>query len=101
MYHTPFVGRECEIAVLQDEWDSSQARMLILFGRRRVGKMRLVTHWINRATPRALYWVAEPTSPVDQLRSFSQALFGFESNSPVPEDFFTDPGNKLSSRQRA
>jgi uncharacterized protein len=87
MYQTPFVGREREIAILQSEWESAQARMLILYGRRRVGKTRLVTHWINNVTPRALYWVAEPTSSVDQLRSFSQALFGFESNSPVPEDF--------------
>lgn len=87
MYHTPFIGREREIAVLQSEWESPQARMLILYGRRRVGKTRLVTHWINNATPRALYWVAQPTSSVDQLRSFSQALFGFESNSSMPEDF--------------
>lgn len=87
MYQTPFVGREREIAILQSEWESDQARMLILYGRRRVGKTRLVTHWINNFTPRALYWVAEPTSSVDQLRSFSQALFGFESRSPVPEDF--------------
>jgi uncharacterized protein len=87
MYQTPFVGREREIAILQSEWESAQARMLILYGRRRVGKTRMVTHWINSVTPRALYWVAGPTSSVDQLRSFSQALFGFESSSPVPEDF--------------
>jgi AAA+ ATPase superfamily predicted ATPase len=87
MYQTPFVGREREIAILQSEWESAQARMLILYGRRRVGKTRLVTHWINDVTSRSLYWVAEPTSSIDQLRSFSQALFGFESNSPVPEDF--------------
>jgi uncharacterized protein len=88
MYHNPFVGREREIAILQSEWESTQAKMLILYGRRRVGKTRLVTHWINSTTPRALYWVAQPTSSIDQLRSFSQTLFGFESNSPVPEDFF-------------
>jgi AAA+ ATPase superfamily predicted ATPase len=87
MNQSPFVGRERELAVLQNEWESGQAKMLILYGRRRVGKTRLITHWIKRANSRALYWVAEPTSPVDQLRSFSQALFGFESSSPMPEDF--------------
>lgn len=87
MYHSSFIGRGRELAILQDEWDSGQSRMLILYGWRRVGKTRLITHWIRSTAPRALYWVAEPTSPVDQLRSFSQALFGFESNSPVPEDF--------------
>jgi len=61
--------------------------MLILYGRRRVGKTRPNTHWIKSAAPRALYWVAKPTSPAGQLRSFSQALFGLESSSLVHEDF--------------
>ena len=72
---SPFVGREREVAVLQDEWQWDRARMLILYGRRRVGKTRLITHWIRSTTPRALYWVAEPTSIMDQLRSFSQWLW--------------------------
>jgi uncharacterized protein len=84
---SPFVGRKRELTLIQNEWQSEQARMLILYGRRRIGKTRLLTHWINTASPRALYWVAEPTSSAGQLRSFSQALFGFESNSPVPDDF--------------
>ena len=87
MDRSAFIAREHELALLQNEWDSKQSKMLILYGRRRVGKTRLITHWINSAAPRALYWVAVPTSSKDQLRSFSQALFGFESNSPVPEDF--------------
>ena len=51
-------------------------------------KHRLITYWIDNAAPFcALYWVAAPTSSKDQLRSFSQAVLGFESYSPVPEDF--------------
>jgi len=84
---TPFVARERESKVLQSEWLSSDAKMLILYGRRRVGKTRLVTHWIETFSPRALYWVAEPTSSKDQLRAFSQALFNFESDSTAPQDF--------------
>jgi len=83
----PFVGRERELKILQAEWESDQASMLILYGRRRVGKTRLVSHWIETAHPRALYWVAEPTSSKDQLRAFSQALLNFESSSSSPTDF--------------
>ncbi len=83
----PFIGREREISILRTEWESDQASMLILYGRRRVGKTRLITHWIETARPRALYWVAEPTSSKDQLRAFSQALLNFESNSSSPADF--------------
>ena len=87
MDNSPFIARERELAILQNEWDSKQSKMLILYGRRRVGKTRLITYWIDNAAPRALYWVAAPTSSKDQLRSFSQAVLGFESYSPVPEDF--------------
>jgi AAA+ ATPase superfamily predicted ATPase len=87
MYHATFIGCGRELAILQNEWEADQSRMLILYGRRHLGKTCLITHWINSTTPRALYWVAEPTSQAGQLRSFSQTLFGLESNSPVPEDF--------------
>jgi len=84
---TPFVARERELKILQDEWESDKSRMLILYGRRRIGKTRLITHWMATSRPRALYWVAEPTSAKDQLRAFSQALINFESDSPAPDDF--------------
>src|SRR5512140_620546 len=87
MQRTHFIGRERELNVLQKDWDSDKACMLILYGRRRIGKTRLITHWIETFKPRALYWVAEPTSSKDQLRSFSQALLNFESNSIAPDDF--------------
>jgi len=87
MPDTTFVGRKRELGILQSEWENDRSRMLILYGRRRVGKTRLVTHWINSSASRALYWVAAPTSPAGQLRSFSQALFGFESISVAPEHF--------------
>ena len=61
MDNSPFIARERELAILQNEWDSKQSKMLILYGRRRVGKTRLITYWIDSAAPRALYWVAAPT----------------------------------------
>jgi AAA+ ATPase superfamily predicted ATPase len=88
MARFPFTGRERELQLLQQEWESDEARMLILYGRRRVGKTRLITHWIDSASPRALYWVAEPTSSFDQLRSFSQALFSLDSGT-TPQGGFS------------
>jgi len=87
MSRSQFIGRERELQLLQSEWESDKAKMLILYGRRRVGKTRLLTHWIEKGSPRALYWVAEPTSSLDQLRSFSRALFGIDTASIAPDDF--------------
>jgi AAA+ ATPase superfamily predicted ATPase len=62
--------------------------MLILYGRRRVGKTRLLKQWSQESQSRALYWVAEPSSASDQLRSFSQAIYNFANpNAPAPLEF--------------
>ncbi|HRQ42448.1 MAG TPA: ATP-binding protein [Chloroflexota bacterium] len=85
-----FIGRREELKLLDRLWNSSDSELIILYGRRRVGKTRLLTHWINqRVTPRpGLYWMAEPTSAVDQLRSFSQALANYsDPDEPAPLDF--------------
>ena len=74
MFKADFVGRSRELEVLNHLWESPQARLLILYGRRRVGKTRLLTHWLQTEEKHGLYWVAEPASALTQLRSFSQAL---------------------------
>lgn len=88
MSKTSFVGRGTELALLDSLWSSLGATMMILYGRRRVGKTRLLTQWIQQKGKRTLYWVAEPSSAADQLRSFSQAVYNFaHPQYPAPDDF--------------
>jgi AAA+ ATPase superfamily predicted ATPase len=48
----------------------------------------LLTHWLKQHDGAGLYWVAEPTSAFDQLRSFSQAIATLaDPESPPPSDF--------------
>ena len=84
---TPFIGRKRELEQLQEEWSEKKASLLILYGRRRIGKTRLLTHWIETSGAHVLYWVANPTSSLDQLRSFSQALYNFAGSGIVSEEF--------------
>ncbi len=84
---TPFIGRTRELQQIQEEWSEKRASLLILYGRRRVGKTRLLTRWMESSGMRSLYWVANPTSSSDQLRSFSQALYNFAGAGTVSEDF--------------
>ena len=66
----------------------NQSELIILYGRRRIGKTRLLTHWMNEHRGHGLYWMAEPTSAVDQLRSFSQAIANFaDPEEQAPQDF--------------
>lgn len=88
MYKAAFVGRSRELEVLDNLWQSARATLLILYGRRRVGKTRLLTHWLQTHDGEGLYWVAEPASTLTQLRSFSQALMHFmDPEADVPSDF--------------
>ncbi|MFZ6027284.1 MAG: ATP-binding protein [Chloroflexota bacterium] len=88
MNRTPFIGRQTETQLLQQLWASDRPELLILYGRRRIGKTRLLTHWLENIQVRSLYWVAEPTSAHDQLRSFSQALYNFANpHFPSPDEF--------------
>ena len=88
MYNVTFVGRSRELETLERLWNSSKAALLILYGRRRVGKTRLLTHWLQQKPGVGLYWVAEPASALTQLRSFSQALMAFiDPEAEIPPDF--------------
>lgn len=79
-----FIGRFRELSEFNRLYQSQKAEFLILYGRRRIGKTRLITHWMEIEKPRVFFWIAEPTSSTDQLRSFSQAVFRFESAQAQP-----------------
>jgi AAA+ ATPase superfamily predicted ATPase len=76
------------LELLNRLWKSPKAELLVLSGRRRVGKTRLLTHWLEVSQPRALFWTAELTSQLDQLRSFSQAVANIRHpDTPAPATF--------------
>lgn len=88
MNKTYFRGRDNELKLMDSLWDSPDSTLLILYGRRRVGKTRLLIHWLNTHPGRGIYWVAEPSSALHQLRSFSQAIFNYSHpGMPAPQDF--------------
>lgn len=88
MNRTYFRGRAEELKLLDSLWEAPEATLLILYGRRRVGKTRLLIHWLNEQPDRGIYWVAEPSSALHQLRSFSQVIYNYSHpGMPAPQDF--------------
>ena len=66
---TRFIDRKAELEMHNKMWASKEAEFLILCGRRRVGKTRLLTYWQETlGCSRVLNWVAEPTSSLDQFK---------------------------------
>lgn len=65
-----FIAREKELAVLQDTYNAPGFQMTVIYGRRRVGKSRLITEFIKGK--RASYYVAAKTSIEDNVRKWGQ-----------------------------
>lgn len=67
-----FVGRERELAVLEELASSKQAEFFVLYGRRRVGKTELLQRLCEGR--RAVYFLAAQVREKDNLRAFRDAL---------------------------
>jgi len=68
-----FVDRERELERLRAAWESGRAELLIVYGRRRVGKTTLLRHFL--ADRPHTYWVATMTADELLRRSFTEALW--------------------------
>jgi uncharacterized protein len=89
-----FVDRFAELRLLEQRYASDQAELFVLYGRRRVGKTELLTHFCEGK--RHIFYVADLAAET-ALRSglsaaISTAQFGPDAPSPVYgswEDLFT------------
>ncbi len=85
-----FLDRQRELQALDSFLNTSGAGLLILFGRRRVGKTRLLTHFVeSRHFQEGMYWTATTHGAGFQLRDFSGAVMRYAARfgAPVLPDF--------------
>jgi AAA+ ATPase superfamily predicted ATPase len=89
-----FIGRKRELATLEHFYNTPEAGLLILFGRRRIGKTRLLTQFMeNHNVSGGFYWMATTYNSATQLRNFSQAIFQYDprfKSAPAPDFSFPD-----------
>ena len=70
-----FIDRQRELAFLEEKWKEKGAQLVVLWGKRRVGKTELVKQF-QKGKP-CVYFLAESTHEKDQLYRFSQAVGNF------------------------
>lgn len=70
-----FVGREVELSKLEEGWRSEEFQMVVVYGRRRVGKTTLIQEFCKGK--KSLYFTALEQSDHDNLADFSRAVMGF------------------------
>jgi AAA+ ATPase superfamily predicted ATPase len=68
----PFIGRQRELAVLQELAASGKPELFVLYGRRRVGKTELLQQLCHGR--RAAYFLAAQVRDKDNLRAFRKVL---------------------------
>ena len=66
-----FIGREKELSILEDEYNSIRSFVLIT-GRRRVGKTRLITEFISKKD--AMYFYCDKINSIPMLDGFSKCI---------------------------
>jgi AAA+ ATPase superfamily predicted ATPase len=67
-----FLNRSDELAMLRERLEGDRAELLVVYGRRRVGKTELLAQLASEA--RSLYFEATNTVALDQLRDFTDEL---------------------------
>ena len=67
-----FIDREGELALLNERYRSGEAELIFIYGRRRVGKTRLVKEFLKGK--RGVYLLAKQTSVKENLVSFSKRI---------------------------
>lgn len=72
---TRFIDREAEIATLENEYTRDDSSLVILYGRRRVGKTSLITQFISGKN--ALFFLASEESEIQNRESFKQRAADF------------------------
>jgi uncharacterized protein len=70
-----FINRHDELSFLEDKWNVKKAQLIVLWGKRRVGKTELVKQFIKDKPH--VYYLSESTNEKEQLLRLSQALGKF------------------------
>jgi AAA+ ATPase superfamily predicted ATPase len=67
-----FFNRADELEALDERWASPRGELVVVFGRRRVGKSRLIAHWADRRPH--LYYEASAGGERDQLEDLGREI---------------------------
>lgn len=70
-----FINRKKELSFLEEKWNELKAQLIVLWGKRRVGKTELVKQFVKNKP--SVYFLSESTNEVEQLRRFSYSIGAF------------------------
>jgi len=81
-----FINRQRELSLLNQRFDSTRAEFVVIYGRRRIGKSKLIDQFINN---RGIRLLAREESKTLQLRIFAHKLGEFFNDDLLKKTEFT------------
>lgn len=75
-----FINREKERTLLEEEWGKEGGRLIILYGRRRIGKTRLLTEFV-KDKENGVFYIAEDSSTQIQINGLKDKIAEFLDDS--------------------
>lgn len=88
-----FVNRKRELALLADAWESEKSELVVVYGRRRVGKTELLRHFARDLD--CLFFSADLSTESDQLRQFSERIYRHTGDPALAGEKFSRWDNLL------
>lgn len=70
-----FINRDAELYLLEDEWVKEGGKLIILYGRRRIGKTRLLLELTKNKE--GIFYIAEDTSAQIQINALKEKISDF------------------------
>lgn len=84
-YRVPFIDREAELGILERVFSSGSFSLVLVYGRRRVGKTRLLKEFLRRYG--GVYYVASELTYPQLCREFVRVVSSSLNYVPKSEDF--------------
>jgi len=80
-----FIGRENELALLNNLYTSDKFEFVVMYGRRRVGKTALISEFIK--DKKAVYFMGVESNLKQNLENFSKSIMEYNVNLPTDISF--------------
>ena len=83
-----FVNREIELKLLDEKWEANSAQLIIIYGKRRVGKTEISIQFA-KSKPH-IYFLCERIAAHSQLRKFTAMVGEYFKDEFLPQEGFRD-----------
>jgi AAA+ ATPase superfamily predicted ATPase len=80
-----FIDRERELKSLEKFWQEKEAQLIVIYGKRRIGKTELIKHFIKNRSH--IYFLAQKINEHENLKLLGEAIGGF-----FDDDFLAQRG---------